>query len=448
MVDEPVVHFESIPAKSSMPGWYPELLESVVQRISVGSRRAHAAVNQELVTTQLKTAGSLQTYDLDNYVSSRVLFPSMGNTVLKETISGSAVAARVLARLGAVIVAPWKYGWGDLLDGRATEGILNVTAPTSEIARFYVSMVSTRRGAVREVILAARNAAVRVELPAVVFTEFANPALRQACDELGVGFVDETGWVCLRNDTTPALLVAAQGAARSSAPAREATMSNLGGSGAGKVIRALWRINVWPIGVRPLADQAKVSPGTVSKVLPTLALHGAVEREEGGRVTGISRRLLLDRWTQDYRFTTSNRSVTWCLAPRGLLAAERSIASLPAGTFIRSTGPLAARNSLSGDLLAVTPLILLAYYTDDPASVAERCGFVEVDNPSAANVVLAQPWDVNDGELTSPFGGARAQVMPVLPAQILADLMTMGGRYPEQAEQLFGYLYPDEGPVG
>ena len=50
MADNPV-HFESTPAKSSMPGWYPELLSSVVERISTGRLRAHAAVNQALILT-------------------------------------------------------------------------------------------------------------------------------------------------------------------------------------------------------------------------------------------------------------------------------------------------------------------------------------------------------------------------------------------------------------
>lgn len=51
MVDKPAVHFGSSPSKSLMPWWYPELLELVVERISAGSRRAHSALNQELVLT-------------------------------------------------------------------------------------------------------------------------------------------------------------------------------------------------------------------------------------------------------------------------------------------------------------------------------------------------------------------------------------------------------------
>lgn len=43
--------FPSTSAKSSMPEWYPELLDSVSNRISSGRAKAIAAVNQELVRT-------------------------------------------------------------------------------------------------------------------------------------------------------------------------------------------------------------------------------------------------------------------------------------------------------------------------------------------------------------------------------------------------------------
>jgi len=43
--------FPSTPARSTMPKWYPDLLASVVERVSAGERRAVAAANQELVAT-------------------------------------------------------------------------------------------------------------------------------------------------------------------------------------------------------------------------------------------------------------------------------------------------------------------------------------------------------------------------------------------------------------
>lgn len=43
--------FPVAPAQSSMPDWYPELLEAVTSRVKTGRARAIAAVNQELVRT-------------------------------------------------------------------------------------------------------------------------------------------------------------------------------------------------------------------------------------------------------------------------------------------------------------------------------------------------------------------------------------------------------------
>ena len=48
---EPPAAFESASGASTMPGWYPELLDSVVGHISTGSRRAYLAVNRELIAT-------------------------------------------------------------------------------------------------------------------------------------------------------------------------------------------------------------------------------------------------------------------------------------------------------------------------------------------------------------------------------------------------------------
>ena len=43
--------FPAPPARGTVPGWYPELLASVSNRVVVGQQRAIAAANQELLTT-------------------------------------------------------------------------------------------------------------------------------------------------------------------------------------------------------------------------------------------------------------------------------------------------------------------------------------------------------------------------------------------------------------
>jgi predicted nuclease of restriction endonuclease-like (RecB) superfamily len=46
-------YFESTPAKSSMPEWYPELLASVTRKVSSARARAVAAANQEMLVSYL-----------------------------------------------------------------------------------------------------------------------------------------------------------------------------------------------------------------------------------------------------------------------------------------------------------------------------------------------------------------------------------------------------------
>ena len=253
----------------------------------------------------------------------------------------------------------------------------------------------------------------------------------------GVGFVDLTGWVSMRDDAA-GLFISHQGAAK--APMRQLSgrggpMKRLDGPGASRVIRTLWDGDQ-PRGVRALADEAQVSPGTASKVLAALAQHGAVERGEGGEVTAVDHRLLVDRWTQDYGVFTSNPQVLWRLAPRGTHDAYAQLLRVfadqgPAMGPVAVTGYMGAVTSLTGSVVPVIPHDLLAVYCADPDLLSETLRLRPAD-PSRANVVLVRPKDPS--LLPDHPGGPWPH--SVHDAQVVADLMTMGGRHPELAEQL------------
>lgn len=362
----------------------------------------------------------------------------MRNSTFPETLRGGSVLDRVLASLRRVLPDEWNVELdvepaGDL----RFDAVLSIVPPKGPRAKFVVETKLTTRGSADDAVQAAVLASARTGFPAVVFTNFANPALRNACLERGVGFADETGWVSLRSDKSPGLLLILQGAQQFSGPRQAVNIGRLDGPGASKVVRALWGVTI-PIGVRELAEQAGVSPGTVAKVLPTLTEAGAVERDAAGAVVKRNRWLLLDRWTHDYSFTDSNREVTWLLAPRGVESLDKGIARLPDSTMIVSTGSLGARNMLVGQLLSVTPLTLRAYYTDEPDRIARELG-LRPSSAMAANVVLARP---RDPSLLRRIGYGLVFAVP--PVQVLADLMTMSGRFPDEAEQLFDSLYPLE----
>lgn len=263
-------------------------------------------------------------------------------------------------------------------------------------------------------------------------TNFANPALRRVCEEAGVGYLDETGWVYLRSDDT-GLFVTHEGAKRSpSSEKRDATFSRLDGPGASAVIRSLWDIKT-PIGVRALAGEAEVSPGTTAKVLPSLARYGAVERDSTGAVTAVDRRLLLERWVQDYGFFTTNPEVHWFLAPRGPdfaysdLLESYGMLNNVAGALLALTGYLAAMEALPKGIYPVVPHSRLSLYAEDPELLASSLTLKPATRQTA-NVVIVKP---RDASLLRPYPA------PVPVPQTLADLMTMGGRFPELAEQVF-----------
>ena len=281
--------------------------------------------------------------------------------------------------------------------------------------------------------------------PVVVVSDFANPALRAACTAAGVGFIDLTGWVNLRDDSR-GFYVSHEGDAKSpsaGSTGRRGPMKRLDGPGASRVIRALWDTPL-PRGVRSLASSAGTSAGTVSKVLAALTQHGAIERSEAGEVTAVDRRLLIDRWTQDYGVFTLNPEVLWRLSPRGTDYAYSDLLRtfLDRGKDMGAasvTGYMGAVTSLSSSVIPVIPHDLLAVYCADPEVLSEALRLRPAD-PSRANVVLIRPKDPQ--LIPQHPGGPWPHSVP--DAQVVADLMTMGGRHPELAEQLLAEAPPHD----
>ncbi|MFC5287149.1 hypothetical protein ACFPM7_08825 [Actinokineospora guangxiensis] len=152
------------------------------------------------------------------------------------------------------------------------------------------------------------------ELPVIFVTEYVNPALRAACQDNGFSYLDTTGWVHITHENPP-LLIRLDGAQRPPRPRGNQATTRLNGPAAGRAIRTLLETTP-PIGIRELAQLATSSPAAVSKVMPALASAGAVERDETGAVVRVRRRSLLERWTADYRFTSTNSVTFDYLAPR------------------------------------------------------------------------------------------------------------------------------------
>ncbi|QSB13874.1 hypothetical protein JQS43_20330 [Natronosporangium hydrolyticum] len=190
--------------------------------------------------------------------------------------------------------------------------------------------------------------------------------------------------------------------------------------------------------VRELARLARVAPGTVSKVLRTLDDAGVLARSErAGRFEQVYKRHLVERWVQDYTFVKANR-VGWYLAPRGLQSVLDEVAG--AGARVAVTGSYAAQRLLPRSTVPLTAMTQLALYVSDIESAAGALELVETTPPSA-NVLLAQPYDV---ELLSTRNDTGGDLVSVGPGQTVADLLTMPGRARQEAEQLMDALASED----
>ncbi len=313
------------------------------------------------------------------------------------------------------------------------DGLLELRPPRGDKITFAVEVkLSTQR--FHPEVFMAKYLNMPKGLPSLLVTDYANPAIRRFYEEAGTSYLDLTGWVYLRDDNA-GLFVRSQGALRApAAPTKQGTaMRRLDGPGASQVVRTLWDIPL-PVGVRELASVAGVSPGTAAKVLPTLASYGAIVRTASGAVEQVDRRLLIERWIQDYGIYTTNPEVSWHLAPRGPGYAYVDLMRLSLDSDVM--GPGISLTGYSGTTLAlpkktypVIPDTLMAVYCADPSFLAFHLK-LRTATPTTGNVVLIRP---KDESLLRPGPGTSPAPLP----QVMADLLTMGGRFPELAEQIF-----------
>lgn len=266
--------------------------------------------------------------------------------------------------------------------------------------------------------------------PVLYAAPYLPPAARERLAAAGASYADATGWVRLVSDD-PMIAITAQGASRAPKRDQRLVTTRLDGPATGRVMVALLEADA-PLGVRELAALARVSAGTVSKLLPTLQAEGAVERGPSGRVSAIDRRGVLQRWTADYSVLKSNGDPGYFVAPRGLDAVLAQIGQTPRTAV---TGAQGGALWLPEGTAPVIPVTQVAAYADDPERAAAALGLVPVDAP-VANVILLAPQ--NPSILGSPTRLAGTPVAP-LPL-VLADLLTLPGRYAQQAEALMDAL--------
>ena len=305
------------------------------------------------------------------------------------------------------------------------DGVLELTGPSGRV-RFAVQV--KRSGSMPSSVLMAvlQQKQRQVELPVLFVSDYIGPALRAALEGHDISYADATGWMRIVSDE-PLVLLTGLGADRSPRRRASSAVIRLNGVAAGRLVRALSIVDL-PMGVRRLAGVADVSPGSVSKLLTTLASEAIVERDGTGAITAVRGRDLVRRWTVDYSFAKSNPGVGFYLAPRGL---DRTLDRLEGLPGIALTGSAAARRMLPATTVSVVPLRLLALYAVNPDGLGRALGLVTADQ-ATANVMIAAPQDAS---ILPEEGVALAPA-----ALVLADLLTLPGRSDAEADQLMDAL--------
>ncbi len=277
----------------------------------------------------------------------------------------------------------------------------------------------------------ARNEQVGTAGPkpvAMLISPYLSPLTRKRLIEAGISYADGTGNIRLAVER-PAVFVQTQGADKN--PIREERpLRSLKGSRAARVVRALMDYHT-PFGTRELAAEVGSSPSMVSRVVNLLETDDIVAKEgRRGRIVSVDWEALVDRWAEDYEFSSSNVSTAW-LEPRGTAPLLRRLRS--ANFRYAITGSLAANR--------VAPFAesrLVSLYADDPLAAASSLGLRPAE--TGANVLIARPFDpVAVERVERADGVAYAWV-----TQVLQDLMKGPARGPAEAEALLEWMKDNE----
>lgn len=349
----------------------------------------------------------------------------MGNASVEETLIRS-----LPARLRELLPSTWAVSV-DRASGRPADATARLTGPRGITATLDVRVKRWTTAPSSAVMGVLVREQARTANPLLLVTDYTNRALREACEELGIGYIDELGWALITIDEPP-VLIRTEGTDRR-APKRASEVTRLNGVAVGRILRTLLEIGP-PIGVRDLTKRSSVkSPGSVSKLLPTLEAANAIERDPSGQIVAVRRRTLLERWTQDYSFLHGNRIVVDYLAPRGLDSVLKRLTTL-AGVCV--TGAFAGNDYLNAQTVPVVPATRLSLYATDPGQLATELGLVEMDRTSS-NVLVAAPRDLE--LVVSPQ--RRQSNLPLAPLpQVLADLVTLPDRESLLADQIMDRL--------
>ncbi|MGH2720513.1 MAG: hypothetical protein ACRDJO_02760, partial [Actinomycetota bacterium] len=359
-------------------------------------------------------------------VSGSRLFHVMRNASISETD----ILDQLLRRLDQILPP----GWTVSVPGhRLSENtalrqrpavLIEVAAPDG--SRSLIAVEAKSRLDPKDVANAVEQARTHGFAPIVIAAPYISPRARERLIELGAGYADATGNLRVAVDR-PAVLIELTGA--QSSPWRDdRPLRSLKGRSAGRVVRALCDFKP-PYGIRELAQRARLSAATLTRVVEFLDREAIVERTPRGPVLAVDWSALIHRWAQDYSLTASNRTANF-IEPRGLTMLVERLRDWRGYCL---TGSLAA-----APVAPLAPTRLAVIYVP---SITEAAEFLKLRPADAgANVLLAEPFDPVVFERTRQHDGLTSTAL----SQVAADLLTSPGRGPSEAEELLEWMARNE----
>jgi len=350
------------------------------------------------------------------YVPGKSLFHKMRN----RSISGTGGARGAIEQLRLRLPQAWRVAEV----ARARETTIVIRAPDSKVAQLVV--VSRRRiepKDVSSILPTARPQRFRASA-VLVTAPFLSPRTLELLTAADANYLDSTGNLRIALEQ-PAIFLQTEGADKDRAREPRALVS-LKGPAAGRVVRALCDFRP-PHGVRALAERCATSPASVSRVVSLLERDAIVVRGESGEIAEVDWPALLRRWTQDYKFASSNVPMTF-LEPRGLDAFLEKLRSF--GHCYAVSGSLAAATRKAP--VAAAPLAFV--YVEDPAAAAEALDLRVADR--GANVLLATAFDPVVFDRSWSERGVTYAAL----SQVAADLLTSSSCAPAEAAELIAWM--------
>ena len=312
------------------------------------------------------------------------------------------------------------------------DAIAAISAGTGAQARFLVAIKRlVTRSAVPVVASQLRDAGSRQPVAGspMLMSRYLPPSVRDALDEQGLSFIDATGNMQLTSDEPP-MFVRDRGADKEPWRGPGRPRATLEGEPAARVVRALvGRRGSWS--ARALVKESGASTGATYRVLEFLQEDGLVDKRDGEYVV-TDWANLLRRWSRDYGFFSTNRTLSY-IEPRGVPAFLNRLANAAERTYA-VTGSAAASQWAS-----YAPTRAVMVYADRDTDPSASWGLKPAD--VGANVFVAR------AEYDVVFTGtsvADAGYTIAAPEQAAVDLLTGPGRNPAEGEELLTWMALNE----